>query len=429
MINQILFLGPNINKLIDYDRVPTLSEIKNDIITDIFKDIIKDPVLKTEIENKDQISVIKITSEKSLTSVFLNFNKIQQASGIYQLLKIQVEEGDPSAAGPQIDESRVSTLVPATSFTSSTATVATPVKPAAPSVAGKTATPAPKALQLNPNAKPYVSRTETQDTALSGHQYSLFSGSPYTPPASLFSGSQNTQQSQITLTRTVTLLPTPSMGGKSTKAHIQRINIPRLSAQFVKDISFGKESYPVPPNTLFKKTWLIRNDGGLKWPRQIHLNFVEKYSGTPMNESLVHTFFFNEQFQIGGEKEITIALKSPAQPGTYKGFWRLTDESQRKFGHDLEVSIRVEKMPPTEILLKDDLDIQTKKKHLAMLFPDKARNNFAPLLDAFYEESDYVKGTLDDILNGTIKNEHNVSFKMAEIVDRVRMFETQFNSL
>lgn len=134
----------------------------------------------------------------------------------------------------------------------------------------------------------------------------------------------------------------PNQGG-----NVRTIAMPKLNARFVKHTTCDDESSKYAPGTKFFKTWRFRNDGGLKWPKQIHILFVSKLTGDIMGgpEDLVVNF--PEQIEIGKEIDICVPLIAPQKTGEYTGFWKLADETSKKFGQRVRVRIHVDEAPPS----------------------------------------------------------------------------------
>jgi len=105
-----------------------------------------------------------------------------------------------------------------------------------------------------------------------------------------------------------------------------------LNATYVADVT-------IPDNTQldngeeFDKTWRVRNNGSCAWPEDTVLAFS---SGTQMDapDSVeVGTV------EPGGEIEVTVKMKAPAEPGQYTGVWRMK-AADGFFGGNLTVVIQ-----------------------------------------------------------------------------------------
>jgi len=89
------------------------------------------------------------------------------------------------------------------------------------------------------------------------------------------------------------------------------------------------------PEEKFTKTWRVQNTGTCDWVYLYHLVLLsgDSMNGNPQNlgDVVVPTQW----------KKLSINLKAPKQPGTYTGYWRLSDQNGNMFGATLGVSIVV----------------------------------------------------------------------------------------
>jgi len=122
-----------------------------------------------------------------------------------------------------------------------------------------------------------------------------------------------------TATATSTLLPgvTPS-----TTATPRSCN----SVKFIKDVTVP-DNTEVPPNSEFTKVWRLRNDGTCLWTTLFGLAFVggdrmDTQDYVPLSASVAP----------GEEVDISIQLKSPIDPGQFRGEYKLRDADGKLFG-------------------------------------------------------------------------------------------------
>jgi hypothetical protein len=98
------------------------------------------------------------------------------------------------------------------------------------------------------------------------------------------------------------------------------------SAQFIRDVTVIDDT-PFAPDTLFVKTWRLRNTGNCTWTRDYSLVLV---SGNPMDSkrvvSLPHKVEPNQTI------DISVSMKSPSSLGSYRGDWMLSTPSGERFG-------------------------------------------------------------------------------------------------
>lgn len=100
------------------------------------------------------------------------------------------------------------------------------------------------------------------------------------------------------------------------------------------------------PETQFTKTWQVANTGTCDWLYLYELVFV---SGDRMggNSRRLSTKVPPKEW-----KQLSVDLDAPKNPGTYTGYWRLSDGAGHAFGATLKVSIVVKSptktpKPPT----------------------------------------------------------------------------------
>lgn len=122
-----------------------------------------------------------------------------------------------------------------------------------------------------------------------------------------------------TATATLTLLPgvTPS-----TTATPRSCN----SVKFIKDVTVP-DNTEVPPNSEFTKVWRLRNDGTCLWTTLFGLAFVggdrmHTQDYVPLSASVAP----------GEEVDVSIQIKSPIDPGTFRGEYKLRDADGKLFG-------------------------------------------------------------------------------------------------
>lgn len=131
------------------------------------------------------------------------------------------------------------------------------------------------------------------------------------------------------------------------QSNVRAVARPKLNARFVKHTTCDDETSTYAPGTKFFKTWRFRNDGGLKWPTMIHLLFVSKLTGDSMGGPEDLPVIFPEQIEIGKEIDISVPLIAPEKTGEYVGFWKLADETSKKFGQRVRCRIHVAEVPQT----------------------------------------------------------------------------------
>jgi hypothetical protein len=103
---------------------------------------------------------------------------------------------------------------------------------------------------------------------------------------------------------------------------------------FVDDISVPDDT-PFDPDTSFTKTWRVRNTGTKTWDANYTLNFV---GGTLAPRARIVPV---TPAVPGGDVDISVKFKAPAQPGPYTSDWQMKDNNGQFFGVRLWMRIVV----------------------------------------------------------------------------------------
>ena len=106
-------------------------------------------------------------------------------------------------------------------------------------------------------------------------------------------------------------------------------------SEFVSDVTVP-DGTPFAPDTLFRKTWRIRNTGTCTWDASYRLTFLsgDRLSG-PRSAPLGGTV------QPDEEVDLSVTLIAPLSPGTYQGQWQLFAPDGTPFGTAPYVVIQV----------------------------------------------------------------------------------------
>jgi hypothetical protein len=97
-------------------------------------------------------------------------------------------------------------------------------------------------------------------------------------------------------------------------------------AAYVDDVTIP-DNTPLAPGAPFVKTWRVRNVGTCTWGANYSLVSV---GGEPMGGQSPTPL--PQPVQPGGEIELSLALVAPANPGVYRGEWKLQNGSGVLFG-------------------------------------------------------------------------------------------------
>jgi len=122
---------------------------------------------------------------------------------------------------------------------------------------------------------------------------------------------------------TVTVTPFPTATPKPGEV----IEEGCLEAAFVTDVTVPDKT-EIDPDHQFVKTWRLRNTGTCTWTTQFKLVFN---SGNKMH-SPDETYAINLPVEPGKLIDVSVTLRAPLTPGTYKGYWNLEDQYGNPFG-------------------------------------------------------------------------------------------------
>jgi len=106
-------------------------------------------------------------------------------------------------------------------------------------------------------------------------------------------------------------------------------------AEFVSDVTVPDGTH-FAPNTLFRKTWRVRNTGNCAWDDSYRLTFLsgDRMSG-PRSAPLA------DPVQPGEEVDLSVTLIAPESAGSYLGQWQLFASDGTPFGTAPYVAIQV----------------------------------------------------------------------------------------
>ena len=109
----------------------------------------------------------------------------------------------------------------------------------------------------------------------------------------------------------------------------------RDNSEFVSDVTVPDGTH-MAPDTVFKKTWRIRNTGDCAWDDSYRLTFLsgDRLSG-PRSVPL------GQKVEPGEEVDVSVVLITPPEAGTYQGQWQLFAPDGTPFGANVYVAIVV----------------------------------------------------------------------------------------
>ncbi len=116
---------------------------------------------------------------------------------------------------------------------------------------------------------------------------------------------------------------------------------------YVADVTV-KDGQNFNPNSGFRKTWRIYNNGSCTWDSNYYLDYV---SGDRMNGGSAR---IPGTVKPGQTVDISVDLKAPSNGGNYKGYWQMRAPNGTAFGQTIWVSIKVSGSAPAPTATPQD---------------------------------------------------------------------------
>lgn len=149
-------------------------------------------------------------------------------------------------------------------------------------------------------------------------------------PDAVFTAAAETVQAQLTLDSLVApqvTTPVPVQPVATTQLPSPTATLPPTVsasatplcdlAQFVTDVTVPDGTQFLPDQT-FTKTWRLRNLGTCTWSSSYQIIFDSgEAMGGPATQPMAGSV------GPGNQVDVSVALKAPTAPGTYRGYWRL----------------------------------------------------------------------------------------------------------
>ena len=97
--------------------------------------------------------------------------------------------------------------------------------------------------------------------------------------------------------------------------------------QFIRDVTIP-DGTVVQPGATFTKTWRLKNVGTCVWKKDTYqlVYFSGEQMGAPASVA------FSQDVAVGQTVDISVNMKAPATPGSYRGFWMFKNASGAHFG-------------------------------------------------------------------------------------------------
>jgi hypothetical protein len=212
-----------------------------------------------------------------------------------------------------------------------------------------TDTPAPTGTET---AAPSLTATFTPTVTLTVSPPPTTTPSPTLAPSATLTP---TSSPTITPTRTSTRTSTPTISPSPTKTPTRTLTqtltlapVPCHWAEFVADVTYPDDS-EMGLSDHFTKTWRLRNIGSCAWTSGYSLVFVSgERMGAPDSQQLT-----TGTVAPGAAIDISVDLVTPAEPGTYQGYFKLRAADSTLFGIGADANgafwVRVLVPPPAAV--------------------------------------------------------------------------------
>jgi hypothetical protein len=128
-------------------------------------------------------------------------------------------------------------------------------------------------------------------------------------------------------TDTPTPAPTNTADLPSVTPTSSQVPVPCYRAAFIKDVTIPDYYDKLAPGETFVKTWRLKNTGTCDWPADTLAVFL---SGAQMSAPSSQTI--GAVVAVGEERDISVSMKAPTDPGTYTGYWMLKIPNAGRFG-------------------------------------------------------------------------------------------------
>jgi len=112
---------------------------------------------------------------------------------------------------------------------------------------------------------------------------------------------------------------------------------------YVADVTYDDKNMTAPPQVTpgqsFVKTWRVKNTGTCTWISGYQL--VYAYGNTPASSMGGKPVPISNPVAPGATVDLSAALTAPTTPGTYQGFWQMTNDKATPFGQTIWVGVTV----------------------------------------------------------------------------------------
>jgi hypothetical protein len=103
----------------------------------------------------------------------------------------------------------------------------------------------------------------------------------------------------------------------------------------------GVQCVPImKPNTVFNKTWTIKNDGLRRWPKKVQLRWVGEHEIQYVGHESTQPFRFSKEnspskLRPGESIDVVVPFTAPSVDGEYESYFQLCNKHGEPFGSQL----------------------------------------------------------------------------------------------
>jgi len=120
--------------------------------------------------------------------------------------------------------------------------------------------------------------------------------------------------------------------------HKREHRIKDLDARFVAHVNYD-DGTKVPPGFSFVKTWILRNNGAIRWPEGTSLTRIDRANDLKTVEMTPYT---GPLPAPGAEAQVSVKMESPALNGEYSSYFKMVSPGGKKFGQRMRCQIIVQ---------------------------------------------------------------------------------------
>lgn len=104
-------------------------------------------------------------------------------------------------------------------------------------------------------------------------------------------------------------------------------SVPCNQAAFIQDVTIPDGSY-ILPNSVFTKTWELKNTGSCTW----NTSYAVVFAGRGSSMSGPAAQLLTSEVKPGETARVSVPLRAPNETGSYNGYWQLRSGDGKPFG-------------------------------------------------------------------------------------------------